>query len=625
MRTRPLPLLALVSLLVASQAHAQTAAPAESAPQEPSPVEAAPAEAPPAESTPQAAPAEPAALPEPSGVVAPVDPAPAVVIKDDPAQPAVVTKGRDQAGRDTLSVDFPDEDIRNILRNVADLFELNLVIPETLQGKASIKLRDVSWRQIFEVVLSPVGFTYIEEGNIIKIVSNESLLQEPVSTEVFLINYARASDILPTITTLVDSGAGGRIVIDSRTNSLIITERPSRMNRIRPIIEKLDRATDQVMIESKFVEVTDRDVKNIGVNWQGLAGYRVGVGGNEEGQIGTYERASIGENLNGRENSRNTSNQTTNNTTNGTTSTQSNGSNTSSTVTTTNGVPSSTSSTGITSAISNSTTSGTTGGVQSSASEALGLLQSLTGGTTNERALSAVFSADQFSLVLSALKTANNTKVVSNPTIVTLNNTEAVINVGEERPIPNYTFSEQTGTFQISGFTYKPIGVLLRVTPQVNSLGLIKLNLAPEVSQTNGSVAFGGASGTTIPIVATRKAATQVSLKDGYTMGIGGLLTSTGSKGETKVPVLGSVPVLGRLFRSDSKTTETTNLIIFITARSIKADGAPVEEIFESQRVRGLNMQRSELPGHRDGTDPFVTPPPPEEAPKKRKFFGRKD
>eukprot|EP01035_Chromulina_nebulosa_P039340 gene39341-biopygen26271 len=60
-----------------------------------------------------------------------------------------------------LSVDFPEEDVRNILRNVADLFELNIIIPEALQGKASIKLRDVSWRQIFQSVLTPINNTYV--------------------------------------------------------------------------------------------------------------------------------------------------------------------------------------------------------------------------------------------------------------------------------------------------------------------------------------------------------------------------------------------------------------------------------------------------------------------------------
>ena len=97
----------------------------------------------------------------------PLPPAPA----EKSTEPAVTVQGTEPTGagvsrtHDTLSVDFPDEDIRTILRNVADLFELNLVIPDTLQGKTSIKLRDVTWRQIFEVILTPVGYTYIEQGS----------------------------------------------------------------------------------------------------------------------------------------------------------------------------------------------------------------------------------------------------------------------------------------------------------------------------------------------------------------------------------------------------------------------------------------------------------------------------
>ena len=89
-------------------------------------------------------------------------------VKVDPATPVRTAASRD---KDTLSVDFPDEDLKTILRNVGDLFELNLVVPDTLVGKTSIKLRDVTWRQIFHVVLSPVGYSYIEEGNIIKIIN----------------------------------------------------------------------------------------------------------------------------------------------------------------------------------------------------------------------------------------------------------------------------------------------------------------------------------------------------------------------------------------------------------------------------------------------------------------------
>jgi type IV pilus assembly protein PilQ len=530
------------------------------------------------------------------------------------AAPGIVapaTRNRDAAGRDTLSVDFPDEDIRNILRNVADLFELNIIMPDTLQGKTTIKLRDVTWRQIFQSVLQPVNFTYIEEGNIIKIVSAESLLQEPLSTEVFLINYAKAGDILPTITSLVDSAAGGKIVVDARSNSLVITERPTRMNRIRPIVEQLDRATDQVMIESKFVEVSDTDVKNIGVNWSSLAGYQLGVGGIQNEYLRGRESLARANTSTNNGTSQRSTNEVRTTAGTGRDTTQRNGSTTASTVTATGGTTTTTSTTGTTGDLSSATTqnNGTvnTGTTLSGLTNTFDNLNSLlnTGGTS--RALSAVFSAADFNVVLSALQSLQKTKVVSNPTIVTLNNTQAVINVGQERPIPNYTYNTERGVYEVSGFTYRPIGVILKVTPQVNSRGFIKLTVEPEVSQSNRDANFNGAA---IPIVESRKANTTVSLRDGFTMGIGGLLQSQSNNGTNKVPVLGSIPVVGRLFKSESRNSDSTNLIIFITAKTISAEGASVEQVFDSERVRGLDLRREDLPGHRDGSNPFISSMP---------------
>jgi len=569
-------------------------------------------------------------IPAPSVVVenAPAAPAAELVIKDaDAAHGGTATKKKDPSGRDTLSVDFPEEDVRNIVRNVADLFELNIIIPETLQGKASIKLRDVSWRQIFQSVLSPINFTYIEEGNIIKIVSNDSLQIEPVTTDVFIINYARASDLLPTLTTLVDATLG-RIVVDARSNSLVITERPTRMNRIRPIIEQLDRATDQVMIETKFVEVTDRDVRNIGVNWSSLSGYSIGAGpltgdftrtrgqtgsSGSTGNIGTTA-ASTNERTGGT---------TAGNTITGTSGQQS-ASTTTGTVTSTNGTPTSSSSTGSTGGLTNSTTNTTTSGVTNvvnntalvGSTNAFNLLQSLANTDATARTLSTVFSADQFRLVLSALQTQNSIKLVSNPTIVTLNNTQATILIGQKYPIatPNITGGAAGSNVVTYTITEKDIGIKLEVTPQVNARGFIKLTVKPTVSSISGTVTI--PQGAEYPIVATREATTQISLKDGYTMGIGGLIQDTTSKGETKVPILGSIPGLGRLFRSDTKNRESSNLIIFITAKTVSAEGAPVEALFNSDQVRGLEMRREDLPGYRDGSDPFLKPADPKDAKK---------
>ncbi len=599
---------------------------------------------------------------------APTTPAPAApVVQVAGAEPTAAGATRD---RDTLSVDFPDEDIKTILRNVADLFELNLVVPDTLVGKTSIKLRDVTWRQIFQVVLSPVGYTYIEEGNIIKILSNDALTQEPVSTEVFILNNAKAGDIKPTVDGLVDAAAGGKILIDNRSNALVVTERPSRMSRIRTIVEQLDKATAQVMIESKFVEVTDRDIRNIGVNWASLQGMQFGVGNIQQGwQRGRDQTFTQGQNTNAtNSNGTNSSNTNQSNTSNTTGAGTNNATTTANTTGTSNGTNNGTtnvgntvntagfstvvtqSNTGSQLAINSTTglptvvpvasdgtitttnspvtqattTIGTTGGTTNStqnsntttvsngttsstgnttsatnavsnaitnaANTAVTNLLGLTNGGTQSRLATAVFSASDFNVIVSALNSQNNTKVISNPTVVTLNNAEATLNIGQEFPVPSYTYNAERGTFEVSGFNYKPIGVILKVTPQVNAQGNIRLALEPEISQQNGSTSFGGAGGASIPIIATRKVKTQISLKDGYTAGIGGLITTQKDHGGTKVPVLGNIPVLGRLFSSKSVNDSMSNLLIFITAKTVNPDGAPPEQIFPAESLEAVGM-----------------------------------
>lgn len=510
------------------------------------------------------------------------------------AEPSQGTATRD---KDTLSVDFPDEDIKTILRNVADLFELNLVVPDTLTGKASIKLRDVTWRQIFQVVLSPAGYTYVEEGNIIKVISNESLTMEPVSTEVFILNNAKAQDIKPTVDGLVDAAAGGKILIDARSNALVVTERPSRMTRVRTIIEQLDKATAQVMIESRFVEVTDRDIRNIGVNWASLSGMNFGVRGVNQ----TFNRGREQTDTQTSSNGNGGINTTVVNNVGGTTTqtTQSNTGNQLLPVTTTDAAGNTTTSYQVVPINSTGTTTTTTtpsSQTTNTINTAVDALSELVNTNSTGRLATAVFSASDFNIIVSALKTQNNTKIVSNPTVVTLNNTEATLNIGQEFPVPSYTYNSERGTFEVSGFQYKPIGVILRVTPQVNAQGTIRLALEPEVSQQNGSTTFGGAGGASIPIIATRKVKTQVSLKDGYTAGIGGLISQSKDHGGTKVPVLGSIPVLGRLFSSKSVNDTTTNLLIFITAKTVNPDGAAPADVFNPAALESVG---GDIPGSR--------------------------
>jgi type IV pilus assembly protein PilQ len=355
------------------------------------------------------------------------------------------------------------------------------------------------------------------------------------------------------------------------------------------------------MIESKFVEISNNDIKNIGVNWSSLSGYNVTA---SPGSNGLYSYindhgTTVSNGLTGANGSNSQSGTTGANT-------LANGSNNTTSVTSTNGVASSSPSTGTNGSLNNTQSSNVATNLTNSL--ATNISNTITGQTQN--ALEALFSADQFKLVLSALTQLNDAKIVSNPTIVTLNNTEASINVGQQYPIPSYSFNQQTGTFQVDNFVYKDIGIILKVTPQVNSRGFIKLTLAPEVSQNQGTTSFGGASGASIPIIGSRKAVTQVSLKDGYTMGIGGLISTNFNKGVNKVPLLGDIPIIGYLFKQDQTNNVVDNLVIFITAKTISAEGAPVEQVFNSQEVRQFQLRRSDMPGYRDGSDPFIDESP---------------
>ncbi len=507
---------------------------------------------------------------------APVEaPKPASTVQG--AEPVKGTASRDH---DTLSVDFPDEDIKSILRNVADLFELNLVVPDTLTGKTSIKLRDVSWRQIFQVVLAPVNFTYVEEGNIIKIISNESLLDEPMATDVIILNSAKAGEIKPTIDGLIDAAKGGKILIDARSNALVITERPSRMSRIRSTIDKLDKPTGQVMIESKFVEVLDRDVKDIGLDWTLTGGGTARQNYDylkDHGNVVTNSNNSGGPDV----------------------------------------VRNASSSTVVDSSISNPPVVGanpptTTVTLNSNNGLSTTFNSNALNNTTYDLAKglqTAVLSNYRFGVVLKALQTNNKSKIVSNPTVVTMNNSEAIINVGSEDPVPRFTYNQQQGTYEVSGFDLMKIGIILKVTPQISGNGVINMKLAPEVSQKTGSVQFGSAQ---IPIKATRSVTTQVSLRDGYTMGIGGLMTTNREQGGTKLPFLGSIPGLGKLFSSKSNNVSTTTLLVFVTAKIINAEGGSPEEIFDPRTIKAMGITRDELPGNRapKGTDIFSAPAP---------------
>jgi type IV pilus secretin PilQ/predicted competence protein len=170
-------------------------------------------------------------------------------------------------------------------------------------------------------------------------------------------------------------------------------------------------------------------------------------------------------------------------------------------------------------------------------------------------------SASEFKVALDFLSTKNKTNLVSNPKITTMENRQAEILVGTVVPIALYQNSQQTGVLQLSGYEEKKIGVKLTVKPRVSESGEIIMSVHPEISEI---LEYRGQFNER-PVTSTREASTEVRIKDGETLIIGGLVREADVREETKVPFLGDVPVLGEFFKHHTNTKQKVDLVVFVT------------------------------------------------------------
>ena len=174
--------------------------------------------------------------------------------------------------RDSLSMDFQDVDIKNIFRIIAEISGYNLVLSPDVKGSVNIRLVDVPWNKAFELILENNALGRVCEGNIIRIVPNATLLaaqvEEPLVTEMIRINYAILADMVKNLTGLKTQR--GSITADTRTNTLILTDIPEKVDEMMSVVKTLDVRTPQVMIESKIVEVTRNFTQELGIQWGGF-------------------------------------------------------------------------------------------------------------------------------------------------------------------------------------------------------------------------------------------------------------------------------------------------------------------------------------------------------------------
>ncbi len=195
--------------------------------------------------------------------------------------------------------------------------------------------------------------------------------------------------------------------------------------------------------------------------------------------------------------------------------------------------------------------------------------------------------ANDVGFALNAISSVTNVRVLSAPSLVVLDNRTATLQVGDQVPVVTQS-AKGTGALDapiVSTVELKDTGIILNVTPRVNDSGLVTLDIEQEVS----SVTETTTSDIDSPTIHQRKLKTSVVVSDGEALALGGLIQERETKGKTKVPVLGDIPLIGNAFRQKAESLSRTELIIFIRPRVIR-DLVEARQVTEEFR-RQLSVQ----------------------------------
>lgn len=409
-----------------------------------------------------------------------------------------------------ISLDFQEADINDILRLIAEVSGVNIIAGGDVQGKVTTRMVDVPWDQALDVVLKINGLDQEREGNIIRVAPLERFANErqerlknakieaevePTLTRVVPINYAPAADIKGNLEKLLSNR--GTIFVDARTNTAIITDIQKNLDDALALINTLDRATPQVMIEGRIVESSRNFLRDLGV------------------QIGLASSTTTDRTF-------------------------------PNTIDVRGGriplIP-------------------TAGALQPPpANFLLDLPAAVTAGAGGAIGFSlASIGGSVLDVQLSALESSGRGKIISSPKIATLDNTEAQIQSGLRIPYET-TSAEGTKT------EFVDASISLKVTPHVTPNDFIGM----KITATKNEADFGRTSSGGAPTISTREATTEMLVRDGDTVVIGGLYRRNMTSTRDGVPFLSKVPIFGWLFQKTRETDDADELLIFITPRIIR-------------------------------------------------------
>ena len=459
-----------------------------------------------------------------------------------------------------ISVNYEDVPLADIVKIFAQTSGANIIIPQSLTEPVSGNLNDVFWRDALDVILADKGYVLVERSTgIFTINSVDDIAAEPLETDTVELQFITAEAALPAIQSMIIS-SNANVTPIPQTNVLIVNETAKQMQEIKRLIGLVDKPRSQVFIEAKFVELNDSAIQDLGINWSVLQNYSIGV----SGLTSTFEKTLTKTESEGFARSSLSA------------SSRSDTRQTDSLLTDVTGDLPLIGTAESREIISGSTSSVVEGSFIGNNVESIDAeTGEVTGAPRMQQEIvrSAVLSASDFALTLSALQQLDGVRVVSNPKMLVANGQTARIHVGRNEPdvraIPQ---GENATTFAYVLDGFIEIGVKLEVTPIVNTAKNITVNITPELSRLIGERVVGEA-GTTFPITQIRRIETEFAVESGKTVAIGGLTQSDESEDVTKVPLLGDLPIIGKyLFTSTSTSMLQDEIIIFVSVDTARSD-----------------------------------------------------
>lgn len=455
-----------------------------------------------------------------------------------------------------VTFNFQDIPVRSVLQLIADVSELNVVVADSVQGNITLRLVNVPWDQALDIILQAKGLDKRSHGNVIwvapqqEIATREKELEDAriameeraeLVTDYIPINFGNAEDIAKLLTVEAEQGQGGgsgggnrrsrgflsprgSVSFDRRTNTLLVSDIPPKIEEIRELVALLDRPVQQVLIESRIVIANESFARELGARF-GISGAKEDGNGNI---FSTGGRASATDRMSAM-------------------------------------------------AVRNRYT-GTSRGLpvyvapeqpgEPMPSPPLGERLNFNLPAANPNAGSfalAILGADYLlDLELSALQAEGRGEVVSNPRVITANQQEAIIKQGDEI---GYQTTQVSGGVAQTTVNFKEVVLELKVTPTITSDGRVFLSLnvkkdeVAEMLQTPQGV---------VPAITKREINTAVLVQDAETVVLGGVYEISSREDLQKVPFLGDVPVLGNLFRNKNKSTSKAELLIFVTPKLLR-------------------------------------------------------